>query len=92
MVISDAKMSKEVCGSISTIVSVWCFSSQYGQKYSKNTKRKNRVVQEPDVRNLPKVYEPVYPSVITQVIMPVFHLNMINIWTKKIDLNFANFY
>ena len=34
-VISDGKVSKKVWGSISTIVSVWCFCSQYGQKYSK---------------------------------------------------------
>ena len=61
-------------------------------KNTVKTARKNRVFQESDVRILPKIYEPDQPSVITQVIMSVFQLNTINILTKKIDLNFANFY
>ena len=37
--------------------------------------RKNREVQEPYVRILPKIYEPVKPTMITQIIMSVLQLS-----------------
>ena len=45
----------------------------------KNTVKKNvcngREVREPNVIKVPKIYKPVYPSMITQVIMFVLQLN-----------------
>ena len=45
----------------------------------KNTVKKNvcngREVREPNVIKVPKIYKPVYPSMITQVIMFVLCLN-----------------
>ena len=45
----------------------------------KNTVKKNvcngREVREPNVIKVPKIYIPVYPSMITQVIMFVLQLN-----------------